>query len=69
MPTPASRLGLIPPYLFTEITRIKREAIAAGADIIDLGIGDPDLPTPSAIIEALAEAARNESMSAFDTWC
>src|SRR3989338_3753197 len=55
----AERLKKLPPYLFAEIDRVKRELIAKGKDIIDLGVGDPDIPTPSFIIEALAEAARD----------
>ncbi|MGD8757825.1 MAG: LL-diaminopimelate aminotransferase, partial [Deltaproteobacteria bacterium] len=46
-----------PPYLFREIDRQKEEVSARGIDIIDLGVGDPDLPTPPHIIEALKEAA------------
>jgi LL-diaminopimelate aminotransferase len=46
----------LPPYLFKEIDRKKAEVIARGVDIIDLGVGDPDLPTPSHIIESLKKA-------------
>ena len=53
----AKRLKRLPPYLFKEIDRKKAEVRAKGVDIIDLGIGDPDLPTPGHIIEALQEAA------------
>ncbi len=53
------RLKKLPPYLFAEIDRIKRELLAQGKDVIDLGVGDPDLPTPAFIIEALNEAAKN----------
>lgn len=53
----SKRLDQIPPYLFTEISRVKAAAIAAGKDVIDLGIGDPDLPTPQAIIDELNRAA------------
>lgn len=66
MPTRAHRLELIPPYLFAEISRIKHEAIAQGADIIDLGIGDPDLPTPEPIIEALNRSARDPKTHRYD---
>jgi LL-diaminopimelate aminotransferase len=52
----AERLKRLPPYLFKEIDRKKAEVRAKGVDIIDLGIGDPDLPTPSHIIEAMQEA-------------
>ncbi|RJP26065.1 MAG: LL-diaminopimelate aminotransferase [Candidatus Abyssobacteria bacterium SURF_5] len=59
---PADRLKQIPPYLFSEIDKAKQKAIAKGVDIINLGIGDPDMPTPRKIIEALAEAgARPEN--------
>jgi len=54
----ARRLTELPPYLFVEIDRKKREAAARGVDIINLGIGDPDIPTPASIIRALAKAAR-----------
>lgn len=53
----AERVKRLPPYLFAEIDRVKREVIASGKDVIDLGVGDPDLPTPPHIIEALHEAA------------
>jgi LL-diaminopimelate aminotransferase len=53
----AERLKKLPPYLFKEIDRKKTEVRARGVDIIDLGIGDPDLPTPPHIIEALKKAA------------
>lgn len=53
MPTPSKKLGLLPPYLFTEIDRKVSEARAKGVDIISLGIGDPDLPTPQPIVDAL----------------
>ncbi len=53
----AQRLEKLPPYLFAEIDRKKREVAAKGVDIISLGIGDPDLPTPPHIIEALKRAA------------
>ena len=55
----AERLRKLPPYLFAEIDKKKREARARGADLIDMGIGDPDLPTPPHIIEALKRSAEN----------
>ena len=55
----ADRLKKLPPYLFAEIDRIKKEAIAKGRDIIDLGVGDPDQPTPMHIIEQLFKAAKD----------
>ena len=57
---------MIPPYLFAEISRIKLEAIASGADIIDLGIGDPDLPTPQPVIDALEQAVKNPATHRYD---
>ncbi|RLB81386.1 MAG: LL-diaminopimelate aminotransferase [Deltaproteobacteria bacterium] len=53
----AERLKRLPPYLFKEIDRQKEQVRAKGIDIIDLGVGDPDLPTPPHIIDALKRAA------------
>jgi len=55
--TAARRLARIPPYLFAEIDRKVQEKKAAGVDVISLGIGDPDLPTPPRIVSALQAAA------------
>jgi len=55
----ADRLKQLPPYLFQEIDRLKAELMAKGVDVINLGVGDPDLPTPGHIVEALDKAARN----------
>jgi LL-diaminopimelate aminotransferase len=55
----ATRIKTLPPYLFAAIDKMKQEAIARGVDIINLGIGDPDLPTPIPIIESLAKAAKD----------
>jgi LL-diaminopimelate aminotransferase len=49
----SERLQKLPPYLFAEIDRKKKAAIAAGKDVINLGVGDPDRPTPKPIIESL----------------
>lgn len=51
----SNRIGQIPPYLFAEINQKKEALIKAGVDIIDLGIGDPDLPTPTHIVNKLVE--------------
>ncbi|MBI2889527.1 MAG: LL-diaminopimelate aminotransferase [Nitrospirae bacterium] len=48
----------LPPYLFADLDRLKQAAIQKGVDVISLGIGDPDLPTPAPVVEALARAAR-----------
>ena len=53
----AQRLGRIPPYLFAEIDRKVQEKRKAGIDVISLGIGDPDLPTPGRIVSVLQETA------------
>lgn len=53
----ADRVRNLPPYLFAEIDRLKSEQLKKGVDVIDLGIGDPDQPTPAHIIEALQKAA------------
>ena len=47
----------LPPYVFEQVNRLKASARAAGADIVDLGMGNPDLPTPPHIIQKLAETA------------
>ena len=59
--TGAKRLGRIPPYLFAEIDRKVQEKKRAGVDVISLGIGDPDLPTPKRIVSVLQEAAADPS--------
>ncbi|MDH5237785.1 MAG: aminotransferase class I/II-fold pyridoxal phosphate-dependent enzyme [Acidimicrobiia bacterium] len=53
------RINALPPYVFTIIDSLKVEARRAGEDIVDLGFGNPDLPSPDLAIEKLAEAARN----------
>jgi LL-diaminopimelate aminotransferase len=53
----AQRLGGLPPYLFAEIDKMKAEARKRGIQLISLGIGDPDLPTPGHIIQKLQKAA------------
>ncbi|MGB6371280.1 MAG: LL-diaminopimelate aminotransferase [Atribacterota bacterium] len=55
----AQRIQTIPPYLFAEIDKKKEEAIKRGVDIINLGIGDPDQPTPNNIIEKLRESVKD----------
>ncbi len=53
---PSERLSRIPPYLFAELERKIAAKQAAGVDVISLGIGDPDRPTPALIVEAMQEA-------------
>jgi LL-diaminopimelate aminotransferase len=54
----AERVRKLPPYLFAEIDRLKADLISKGVDVINLGVGDPDLPTPPHIIEELARTAK-----------
>lgn len=53
------RITNLPPYVFTIINGLKIEARQRGADVIDLGFGNPDLPSPEIAVEKLAEAAKN----------
>jgi len=55
----AARLSKLPPYLFIEIDKKKKAALAAGVDLVDLGVGDPDRPTPAPLLAALSRAAAN----------
>lgn len=56
MPQPAANLDKLPPYLFAEIDRKIADARARGVDIISLGVGDPDLPTPEPVVKAMQAA-------------
>ncbi len=55
----AERLQKLPPYLFAEIDKKKKAAMAAGRDVINLGVGDPDKPTPAPIIQSLQKHVEN----------
>ena len=55
------KIKRLPPYVFEEVNRLKLAARSAGADIIDLGMGNPDLPTPQAIVDKLTEVVRDPS--------
>jgi len=52
------RLEKLPPYLFSAIDAAKAKALAAGVEVVDLGVGDPDMPTPQALLEVMCEAVR-----------
>ena len=54
---PARRIKSLPPYLFAAIDEVKQKALARGMDVINLGVGDPDLPTPAPIVERVKQAA------------
>jgi len=62
----AERLLRTPPYPFAELARLKRKAIEEGTDLIDFGIGDPDQPTPTHIVDALREAAGDSATHQYD---
>ena len=53
------RINGLPPYVFATINDLKAAARRAGHDVIDLGFGNPDLPSPDVAVDKLAEAARN----------
>ena len=59
------KIRRLPPYVFEQVNRRKAELRAEGADIIDLGMGNPDLPTPPHIIEKLAETARKPDVHGY----
>ncbi len=52
----SNRMKRIPPYLFAEIDAMKKRKIAEGVNVIDLGVGDPDLPTPQHVVDAIKKA-------------
>jgi len=55
----ADRVRNLPPYLFAAIDKMKQEALSKGVDLIDLSIGDPDIPTPENIVNAMKSAVEN----------
>lgn len=61
------RIRRLPPYVFAEVNRLKAAARAAGRDIIDLGMGNPDSPTPKHIVDKLVEAARDGKTHRYST--
>jgi LL-diaminopimelate aminotransferase len=61
IPKYSTRLDMLPPYLFAQIDALKAEKEAQGHDIIDLGVGDPDQPTPAHIVDSLVYAARKSA--------
>jgi LL-diaminopimelate aminotransferase len=64
----AQRLQQLPPYLFKEIDRLKAEVAAQGVDVINLGVGDPDLPTPRHIIARLQQAAEDPATHQYPSY-
>jgi LL-diaminopimelate aminotransferase len=68
-PTPTHRLTDLPTYVFAWLDELKAAARARGADLIDLGMGNPDQPTPKPIVDAIAAAyadSRNHGYPPFD---
>jgi LL-diaminopimelate aminotransferase len=65
MPQHTNRLTSLPPYVLAAIPQKKRELLARGVDVIDLGAGDADLAPPPAAVEALAAAAREPAMNRY----
>ena len=63
----AARLGQLPPYLFVQIRNKIREAKERGIDVISLGVGDPDQPTPAHVVDALCQAARDPANHQYPT--
>jgi LL-diaminopimelate aminotransferase len=64
----ARRIETLPPYLFAELDRRVAAKRATGADVISLGVGDPDLPTPRHIVEALQRAAEDPSTHQYPSY-
>jgi LL-diaminopimelate aminotransferase len=64
----AARIDKLPPYLFAEIDRKVSEARARGADIVSFGVGDPDLPSPPHVIEALGHRARDPATHRYPSY-
>ncbi|MGH2662919.1 MAG: LL-diaminopimelate aminotransferase [Actinomycetota bacterium] len=64
----ARRVASLPPYLFAELDRKIEERRAAGTDVISLGVGDPDHPTPRHIVEALQESAEDPATHQYPSY-
>ena len=61
------RISNLPPYVFARVDELKKQARRAGEDVIDLGFGNPDLPSPDLVVEKLGEAARNARNHRYST--
>jgi LL-diaminopimelate aminotransferase len=68
MITYADRINSLPPYLFASIDKAKAEAIKKGVDVINLGIGDPDMPTPPHIVEAMKKSLDNSDRHRYPSY-
>ena len=65
MQTEFHRISRLPPYVFEQVNKLKAEARGRGEDIIDFGMGNPDMPTPAHIVEKLIETARDPRSSRY----
>ncbi len=61
------RLDKLPPYLFSAIDAAKAAAVARGVEVVDLGLGDPDLPTPAALVKVMAAAVADPANHCYPT--
>jgi len=68
MITYADRINSLPPYLFAAIDKAKAESIKKGVDVINLGIGDPDMPTPPHIVEAMKKSLDNPARHRYPSY-
>ena len=64
-----SRIKSLPPYLLGIVNNLKYEARRRGEDIIDFGLGNPDMPTPNHIVEKLIESAKKEANHRYSLSC
>src|SRR6185295_17216339 len=60
MPKPTAQLESLPPYIFVKMIGLRDQMAAKGTDVIDLGQGSPDLPTPAPVVEALCRSVRED---------
>jgi len=64
----SERLSHLPPYLFAEVDAMKAEKIKQGIEIIDFGVGDPDLPTPEKVVESMKKAVEKEQNQKYPSY-
>ncbi len=64
----SERIDRLPPYLFAEIDKEKKKVEEKGVDVIDFGVGDPDLSTPNHIVEELCDAAKDPSTHSYPSY-
>src|SRR5260370_33514038 len=62
------RIQKLPPYVFAVINEMRAKARAAGQDVVDLGMGNPDGETPKIVVDKLVEAARNPRNHRYSMW-